>query len=107
MMLNRTMRTHMHDTLFHRTCDHLEDVVPESLRGVLIRMVPEKDGHSVTFEWPVPPEWRAYRTSPCNYIGHFLGCEACQGMHGTHLDTGTRARGVRLRCSRREAGLRR
>ena len=67
----------LHHTCMQGSAHHSpapEDVVPESLRGVLIRMVPEKDGHSVTFEWPVPPEWRAYRSSPCNYLGHFLGC---------------------------------
>jgi secreted Zn-dependent insulinase-like peptidase len=51
-----------------------EDVITASEKGRLIRLVPEKDGHSLQLQWSVPPETPAYRAAPCGYLSHLLGC---------------------------------
>eukprot|EP00887_Chlorella_sp_A99_P007901 scaffold12.g7901.t1 len=51
------------------------DAVTPAQCGVLIRMVPEKDGHSVELQWPTLPEQQHYRAAPSHYVSHLLGHE--------------------------------
>lgn len=37
-------------------------------KGLLIKMVPERDGHRLELQWSVPPESQAYKIFPCSYL---------------------------------------
>ncbi|KAL4858339.1 Insulin-degrading enzyme-like 1 [Chlorella vulgaris] len=41
--------------------------------GLLIRMVPEREGHSIELQWPTVSEHERYRTIPSSYVSHLLG----------------------------------
>ena len=45
----------------------------EAEEGVLIRMVPEKEGHAIELQWPTLPEAPHYREAPSSYLSHLLG----------------------------------
>ncbi len=49
------------------------DVAAPEQQGLLLRVVPEKDWHTVELQWVVPPETKAYRAQPCGYLSHLLG----------------------------------
>ncbi|KAG2427393.1 hypothetical protein HYH02_014613 [Chlamydomonas schloesseri] len=44
-------------------------------RGVLLRLVPVKEGQSLEMVWQVPPSERQYRQQPLGYLSHLLGHE--------------------------------
>ena len=44
------------------------DIVTEEQQGLLIKVVPERDGHRLELQWSVPPESHAYKTFPCSYL---------------------------------------
>ncbi|PNW78182.1 hypothetical protein CHLRE_09g386113v5 [Chlamydomonas reinhardtii] len=44
-------------------------------RGVLLRLVPVKEGQSLEMVWQVPPSERQYREQPLGYLSHLLGHE--------------------------------
>lgn len=54
-------------------CGVSGQVLEEEQRCSLIRCIPVKDGHSVEFQWDVPPEQEHYQAAPCSYISHHLG----------------------------------
>ncbi|KAG2422783.1 hypothetical protein HXX76_015803 [Chlamydomonas incerta] len=43
--------------------------------GVLLRLVPVKEGQSLEMVWQVPPSERQYREQPLGYLSHLLGHE--------------------------------
>ncbi|PSC73920.1 Zinc-peroxisomal [Micractinium conductrix] len=49
-------------------------VLPEQA-GLLIRMVPERTGHSIELQWPTVAEQQHYRAAPSHYVSHLLGHE--------------------------------
>ncbi len=44
--------------------------------GRIIRVVPVKEKHSLAITWQVPPQWKNWKSKPCDYIAHLLGHEA-------------------------------
>ncbi len=44
--------------------------------GRITRIVPVKDKHSLSITWQVPPQWKNWKSKPCDYIAHLLGHEA-------------------------------
>jgi secreted Zn-dependent insulinase-like peptidase len=49
------------------------DAVTPAQCGLLIKMVPEREGHSVELQWPTVSEQDHYRAGPSHYISHLLG----------------------------------
>ena len=49
------------------------DIVAPEQQGLLLKVVPETDRHTVELHWAVPPEVKAYRAQPCGYLSHLLG----------------------------------
>ncbi|GAB2227967.1 hypothetical protein Droror1_Dr00009796 [Drosera rotundifolia] len=49
--------------------------LPEHLQ-ILVRTVPIKEGHRLSFAWPITPGIRYYQEGPCSYLGHLIGHEA-------------------------------
>jgi secreted Zn-dependent insulinase-like peptidase len=43
--------------------------------GVLIRVVPIKESHTLSIEWDIPPTESLFRQAPTNYLSHLLGHE--------------------------------
>lgn len=43
--------------------------------GVLIRVVPIKESHTLDIQWDIPPTEPLYRQAPTNYLSHLLGHE--------------------------------
>ena len=48
------------------TPDHLQ---------LLVKVVPQKDVHTLVLQWGVPPEWKVCKYAPCHYVSHLLGHE--------------------------------
>lgn len=44
--------------------------------GVLVRMVPETEGHTIELQWRVLPELVHYKAAPSQYFSHLLGYAA-------------------------------
>lgn len=44
-----------------------------STEGLLIKMVPEKEGHTIELQWRVEPELAHYKSAPSQYLSHLLG----------------------------------
>lgn len=44
------------------------DIVTQEQKGILLKVVPERDGHRLELQWSVPPESEAYKTFPCSYL---------------------------------------
>ena len=44
------------------------DIVTEAETSKLMKVVPERDGHTVELQWAVPPESKAYKVFPCSYL---------------------------------------
>lgn len=44
-------------------------------RGLLIRVVPIKESHTLEIQWDIPPTETLYRQAPTNYISHLMGHE--------------------------------
>jgi secreted Zn-dependent insulinase-like peptidase len=44
-------------------------------RGLLVRVVPIKDTHTLELTWDIPPTEALYRQAPTNYLSHLLGHE--------------------------------
>ena len=40
----------------------------EEQKGVMIKVVPERDGHRLELQWSVPPESKTYKIFPCSYL---------------------------------------
>lgn len=55
-------------------CLFAEDFVTAGQLGQLLRVVPERERHTVELQWSVPSEVAAYRQAPCAYLSHLLGC---------------------------------
>ena len=51
------------------------DAVTAVQGGLLLRMVPERDGHSIELQWPTVSEHQHYRQAPSHYASHLLGHE--------------------------------
>jgi insulysin len=51
------------------------DAVSPAQWGTLLRVVPERDGHSVEIQWQTLSEDEHYRAAPCRYLSHLLGHE--------------------------------
>ena len=51
-----------------------EDFVTAGQLGQLLRVVPERERHTLELQWSVPSEVVAYRQAPCSYLSHLLGC---------------------------------
>lgn len=49
-------------------CPCAGEIVTEDQKGLLIKMVPERDGHRLELQWSVPPESQAYEIFPCSYL---------------------------------------
>ena len=47
---------------------HAGEIVTEEQKGILLKVVPERDGHRLELQWSVPPESEAYKTFPCSYL---------------------------------------
>lgn len=43
--------------------------------GLLIRVVPIKESHTLDIQWDIPPTEPLYRKAPTNYLSHLLGHE--------------------------------
>ncbi|GLI63485.1 hypothetical protein VaNZ11_006466 [Volvox africanus] len=52
-----------------------EDVFLPGQVGVLIKLVPVREGQSLELTWQVPPSERLYREQPLGYLSHLLGHE--------------------------------
>ncbi|GFR52000.1 hypothetical protein Agub_g14535, partial [Astrephomene gubernaculifera] len=48
--------------------------LPEQL-GVMLRVVPVREGQSLELTWQVPPSSRSFREHPLGYLSHLLGHE--------------------------------
>jgi len=44
--------------------------------GRITRIVPVKDRHSLSITWQISPQWKNWKSKPCDYIAHLLGHEA-------------------------------
>lgn len=44
-------------------------------RGLLVRVVPIKESHTIEVTWDIPPTDQLYRQAPTNYLSHLLGHE--------------------------------
>ena len=44
--------------------------------GRITRIVPVKDKHGLSITWQIPPQWKNWKSKPCDYIAHLLGHEA-------------------------------
>jgi insulysin len=44
-------------------------------RGLLVRVVPIKESHTIEVSWDIPPTDQLYRQAPTNYLSHLLGHE--------------------------------
>ncbi|CAD7703211.1 unnamed protein product [Ostreobium quekettii] len=42
---------------------------------LLLKVVPQKDDHTLRLQWAVPPEWKVYWCAPCHYVSNLLGHE--------------------------------
>jgi insulysin len=51
------------------------DAVTAEQGGLLLCMVPERDGHSIELQWPTVSERQHYRQAPSHYASHLLGHE--------------------------------
>jgi len=47
-----------------------------SALGHICCSVPVKDRHCLTITWQVPPQWKNWKSKPCDYIAHLLGHES-------------------------------
>lgn len=52
----------------------ISSVCPQH-RGVLVRVVPIKESHTLEVTWDIPPTESLYRKAPTNYLSHLLGHE--------------------------------
>ena len=52
------------------------DAITPAQEGRLLRMLPQRDGHSIELQWATLPEQRYYRAAPLQYVSHLLGCVA-------------------------------
>ena len=50
------------------------DAITPAQEGRLLRMLPQRDGHSLELQWTTVPEQRHYRAAPLQYVSHLLGC---------------------------------
>ncbi|GAB4818102.1 hypothetical protein N2152v2_005148 [Parachlorella kessleri] len=51
------------------------DAVTEGQCGTLLRLVPQRDTHTIELQWPTLPESRHYAEAPSHYVSHLLGHE--------------------------------
>jgi secreted Zn-dependent insulinase-like peptidase len=56
-------------------CPALSFAVCLQHRGVLMRVVPIKESHTLEVTWDIPPTEALYRKAPTNYLSHLLGHE--------------------------------
>jgi secreted Zn-dependent insulinase-like peptidase len=52
----------------------------EEALGRICRIVPVKDRHTLSITWQVPPQWKNWKSKPCDYIAHLLGHEAAGSL---------------------------
>ncbi|WIA09647.1 hypothetical protein OEZ85_009034 [Tetradesmus obliquus] len=52
-----------------------EDLYTAEHRGLLVRVVPIKESHTLEIQWDIPPTEALYRQAPTNYLSHLLGHE--------------------------------
>ncbi|WIA29727.1 hypothetical protein OEZ86_012206 [Tetradesmus obliquus] len=52
-----------------------EDLYTDEHRGLLVRVVPIKESHTLEIQWDIPPTEALYRQAPTNYLSHLLGHE--------------------------------
>lgn len=52
-----------------------DDVLTDDTKGIVLKTVPQREGHTLEIQWLTLPEERHYRESPSNYISHLLGHE--------------------------------
>lgn len=48
--------------------------------GRICRIVPVKDRHTLSITWQLPPQWKHWKSKPCDYISHLLGHEAAGSL---------------------------
>jgi secreted Zn-dependent insulinase-like peptidase len=48
--------------------------------GRICRIVPVKDRHTLAVTWQLPPQWKNWKSKPCDYIAHLLGHEAAGSL---------------------------
>ena len=41
--------------------------------GTLLRLVPQRDTHTIELQWPTLPESKHYAEAPSHYVSHLLG----------------------------------
>jgi len=52
----------------------------QEILGRLCRIVPVKDRHSLSITWQIPPQWKNWKSKPCDFIAHLLGHEAAGSL---------------------------
>ncbi|KAG7668348.1 hypothetical protein Ndes2526B_g00937 [Nannochloris sp. 'desiccata'] len=52
-----------------------EEAVTEEETGILIKVVPERDGHSIELQWDTVSEQQHSDAAPSHYLSHLLGHE--------------------------------
>ena len=55
--------------------DFSPEAVTKEQTGILLKMVPERDGHSIELQWSTVSEQRNAESSPSHYVSHLLGHE--------------------------------
>lgn len=48
--------------------------------GRVCRIAPVKDRHTLAATWQLPPQWKHWKSKPCDYIAHLLGHEAAGSL---------------------------
>lgn len=48
----------------------------ESSLGKIYRMIPVRDRHTLSVTWQVPPQWKNWKSKPCDFLAHLIGHEA-------------------------------
>lgn len=69
-------------------------------RGILLKVVPEKEWHTVEIQWAVPPETVSYRSQPCGTLSHLLGHEGAGSVFAL-----LKERGLAVELAAGESGL--
>lgn len=44
--------------------------------GKIYRIIPVRDRHTLSVTWQVPPQWKNWKSKPCEYLAHLIGHEA-------------------------------
>ena len=52
------------------------DIFREEDIAQLVRVVPQREGHSLELHWAIPPQQPQWRSRPAEYLSHLIGYAA-------------------------------